>query len=281
MPPSAGMIAHLQQPVTYLVEVWKIEARDGLVAAYCNHTRDIVFDGVTYKASPAEPSRTVRKLGLDADNAELSGVFDSVLTEQDVWGRRWRDAKIRKEMVCYRDLTLGSVNVSRGFAGKFTVQNGTYVLEFLSLSSRLDQPVGAQTSPVDRTRRADETGVDMTPHTHATTVSSASSRRVFRVPYVQPSADYFRYGTALFTSGANSGQEVEVKSSATVESGTKTEIELHKGVRSDIAVAVGVTLVRGYDGTREAAKDLGPEAVLNFDGEPEIPLSTDVLRYQP
>lgn len=275
------MIAHLQQGTTYLCELWKIEARDGTVAAYCNHTRDLTFNGVTYKASPAEPTRAVRKIGLDADSSEIAGVFDSVLTEEDVWAGRWRDAEIRREKVCYKDLTLGSVDISRGFAGKFSIQNGTYVLECLSLSSRLDQPFGAQTSPVDRTRRADETGVDMTPHTHATAVSSATSRRVFRVSYVQPSPNYFRYGTALFSSGANSGQEMEIKSSTTVESGTKTEIELHKAVRSDIAVGVGVTLVRGYDGTREAAKDLGTEAVLNFNGEPDIPLSTDILRYQP
>jgi len=275
------MIAHLQGGVTYLCELWKIEARDGAVAAYCNHTRDITFGGVTYKAAPVEPSRTVRKMGLDSDNAEITGVFDDILTEQDVWGGRWRDAHIRKETVCYKDLTLGSVNVCRGFAGKFTVNNRTYTLEFLSLSSRLDQPVGAQTSPVDRTRRADETGVSTGALTHATTVSTASSRRVFKVPYVQPSENYFRYGTALFTSGANEDQEVEIKSSTTTDSGTRTQVELHKAVRSDILAGVGVTLVAGYDGTREAAKALGPEAVLNFDGEPDMPLATDILRYEP
>jgi uncharacterized phage protein (TIGR02218 family) len=275
------MIAHLQQGVTYLCALWKIEARDGTVAAYCNHTRDITYESVVYKAAPFEPSRPIRKIGLDVDSAEISGVFDDILTEQDVWAGRWRDARIRRETVCYKDLTLGSVDVCRGFAGKFSIQNGSYTLEFLSLSSRLNQPIGAQTSPVDRTRRADETGVDMEPLTHATTVSSASSRKVFRVPYVQPSSDYFRYGLALFTSGANDEQEMEIKSSTLVESDTKTEIVLHKAVRSDIVAGVGVTLYAGYSGTRDAAKALGPEAVLNFDGEPDIPLATDILRYQP
>jgi uncharacterized phage protein (TIGR02218 family) len=274
------MIAHLQQGTTYLCELWRITARDGAVAAYCNHTRDIVYDGVTYKAAPVEPSRPLRKIGLDADAAELSGVFDDTFTERDVWAGRWRDARIRKDVVCYADLTLGSARTDKGFTGKIRVSNGTYVLEFLSLSSRLDQPVGAQTSPIARTRRADETGVDMAPLTHATTVSSAASRRVFRVPYVQPLADYFRYGIAHFTSGANAGQEMEIKSSALVESDTKTEITLHTAVRSDVVAADGVTLYAGYSGTREAAKALGPEVVLNFDGEPDIPLASDILRYQ-
>lgn len=279
--PTAEMLAHLQQGVTFLVEIWKIEARDGTVAAYANHTRDLVFNSVTYKATPAEPTRTTRKMGLDSDGAELSGVFDSIITEPDVWAGRWRDAKIRKETVCYADLTIGSVNVSRGFAGKWQINNGTWVVEFRSLSSRLEQPIGAVTSPIDRTRRADETGVDMGPLTHATTVSSASSRRVFKVPYVQPSDNYFRYGIAHFTSGANSGQEMEIKSSTTTDGGTKTQIELQKAVRSDIVTSVGVTLYAGYDGTLESAKAFGEEAVLNFDGEPHIPLPDDILRYQP
>jgi uncharacterized phage protein (TIGR02218 family) len=281
MPPSAGMIAHLQLNVTYLCELWKIEARDGTVAAYCNHTRNITYNSVTYKATPSEPTRSTRKLGLGGDGAELSGVFDSTITEADVYSGRWRDARIQKETVCYKDLTLGSVDVCRGFAGKFQINNGTFVVEFRPLSSRLEQIIGALTSPIDRTRRADETGVSMVAHTHATTVSSVTSRKVFKVPYVQPSPNYFRYGIALFTSGANINQEMEIKSSTTTDAGTRTEIELHKSVRSDIVAAVGVTLKRGYDGTRTAAKALGAAAVLNFDGEPDMPLPDDILRYQP
>lgn len=275
------MLAHLAGSPTFLCELWAITARDGTVAAYANHTRDILYNSVTYKATPGEPSRPTRKLGLDADSWDVSGVFDSILTEQDVYSGRWKDARVRRELVNYTDLTMGPALVLKGFAGKFDINNGTYTLECLSLSSRLSQRIGSLTSPIDRTRRASETGVDMAPYTHATTVSSATNRRVFRVNFAQPSPNYFRYGLAAFTSGANAGQQMEVKASTLVESDTKTEIELHKAVRSDIAATVGVTLTVGYDGTLAAAKALGEEAVLNFDGEPHVPLHDDVLRYQP
>ena len=278
---TAGMLAHLQSNVTFLCEVWRITARDGTVAAYAAHTRNLLYDGVTYKAAPVEPTRTSKKIGLESDTAELFGVFDDIITEADVYGGRWHDARIRKEIVCYLDLALGSVAVCSGFAGSFSINNGTFTVEFRALSDRLSQSIGSLASPTDRTRRADETGVSMAPYTHATSVTAASSRRVFKVSYVQPGADYFKYGLALFTSGPNSGQEMEVKASTTTDSGTRTQVELQLPMRSDIGVGNAVTLKRGYSGTREDAKALGSVAVLNFDGEPDMPLSTDILRYEP
>jgi uncharacterized phage protein (TIGR02218 family) len=281
VPPSAGMLAHLAQTPTYMCKIWKIVSRDGRIAAYANHTRDLVFGSVTYKAGPAESSLVTRKIGLDPDGAELVGPYDDMVTEGDIYGDVWADARVTKDWVCYRDLTLGSALTQRGFVGRVRPGNGFYTMEFRSLSSRLDQPIGALTSPIDRRRLASETGVTMAPHTHATTVHSAASRKVFKVPYLQPSADYFRYGVATFTSGANAGQEAEIKSSTTVDSGTRTQVELQKAVRSDIAAVDAVTLVRGYDGTRAAAKALGEAAMISFDGEPDMPLSDDILRYQP
>lgn len=277
---TAGMIAHLAQNVTFLCEVWRLTATDGTVAAYAAHTRNLVYDGVTYRAAPVTPSRSPKKIGLDADNADLAGVFDDILTEEDVYGGKWRGARIQKEIVCYADLSLGSVAVSKGYAGKWTINNGAFTVEFRSYSDRLGQPIGSHTQAADRTRRADLTGVSMAAHTHATSVTDVTSRGVFKVSYVQPSPDYFKYGLAQFTSGDNDDLEMEVKSSTTTDGGTKTQIELQLPMRSDIAVADGVTLIRGYDGSRAAAKALGAEAVLNFDGEPDMPLSDDVLRYQ-
>lgn len=275
------MIAHLQQNVTYLCELWRVTSRDGQVAAYANHTRDLIYDGVTYKASPAEPTRTTRKINLEPDSAELQGVFDGVVTETDLYAGRWRDARIRKDWVCYRDLSLGSALTQKGFVGKVTVGNGVYVLEFLSLSSRLDQPIGDLTSPTDRTRKAADTGVDMGPYTHETTVDSASSRRLFKVAYVQPSENYFQYGLAQFDDGANAGRTFEIKYSTTTDGGTRTQIELHKNTPGVIAPSDAITLYRGYSGTRSAARDLGEEAILNFRGEPDMPLPDDSLKYQP
>jgi uncharacterized phage protein (TIGR02218 family) len=215
MSPSASMLAHLAASPTYLFEVWKIVAKEGAVAAYANCSRDIVFGGVTYKASPAEPTRATRKIGLDADGAELACVFDAQITRADLFGRRWSDARITKDWVYFFDPDgYGSALTQRGFVGKMTPGNGIFTVEFRSLSSRLDQPIGKVTSPIDRRRRADETGVDMTPYTHATTIASIiTQRRIFKVPYVQPAADYFKYGIATFTSGADAGQQAEIKTS--------------------------------------------------------------------
>jgi uncharacterized phage protein (TIGR02218 family) len=278
------MLAHLQGSPRFLFDVWKITAQDAQVAAYANCTRDIVYGGVTYKAAAFEPTRATRKKGLSPDSAELAGVYDSIINRADIHGRRWADAAIQIDRVnFFNPDAWGSALTQRGFAGKWSPGLYNFTVEFLGLSSWLHQPIGKLTSPIDRTRRADQTGVSMTGFIHATTVTAViTQRRIFKVSYVQPSVDYFKYGIVTWTSGGNNGlAQGEGKTSTTTDSGTRTQIELQRPTLRDITVGDGVTLAIGYDGTLNAAKALGANAVLNFDGDPYCPLPDDILRYQP
>lgn len=272
---------HLAQNVTFLVEIWKMTARDGTVVAYACHTRSLVFGGVTYAAGPFSLATTTRKMGLEPDSVTLTGALGEGVTEADIAGGKWKGARVVKETVNYLDLTMGSVAKFVGVAGKFTVRNGIFTVEAKSLSSLLQQEIGEMTSPVDRSRTLAETGVTVATFTHGTSVASFTDRRVFKVSYVQPSANYFRYGKATFTSGANSGLEMEIEDSETTDSGTRTQITLQLPMRSAIAVGDAVSLIRGYAGTRDDAKALGSPAMLNFQGEPDLPMPDDTLRYQP
>jgi uncharacterized phage protein (TIGR02218 family) len=281
--PSASMLTHLAGSPLYIYDVWKLTARDGTIAAYANCSRSITFGGLLYKASPAESTRGSRVLGLEADGAELQGAFDEQIAKSDLFTHKWDDARITKDWVYFFNPDgYGSALTQKGFVGKITPGNGIFVIEFRSLSSRLDQTIGKLTSPIDRRRRADETGVNMAPYTHNTSVDSIQTqRRIFKVPYVQPTDNYFRYGIATFTSGNNNGKQLEIKSSTTTDGGTRTQIELQHSTPANLTVADTMTLVIGYDGTLAAAKALGSEAVISLDGEPTMPLADDILRYEP
>lgn len=280
------MITHLASNITFLVPIWKITATDGTVAAYCAHTRNLTFSAVNYTAAPVEPSRFTQTLGIQsANHVDLFGVLDATITEQDIQGGRWKNAKIVFEYIAYDPATgaasstvIGSVGKMKGQAGKFTINNGTFTVEMRSLSDLLSQEIGELTSPIDRNRKPEDLGVTMTSFTHATTVSSFTDRRTFKVGYVQPSADYFKYGRAEFTGGANSGLKMEIKASTTTDAGTKTEIELQLPMRSAIANADAVTLIAGYDGSREQARDRFA-AMEAFNGEPDLPGLRSVLKY--
>jgi hypothetical protein len=51
---SSDMITHLGQNVTFLTEIWKIVARDGTIAAFASHTRNITFNSQLYSAAPVD-----------------------------------------------------------------------------------------------------------------------------------------------------------------------------------------------------------------------------------
>lgn len=269
---SAGMIAHLQSNCTFLCEVWVIAASSGAQAAYASHTRDLFFDSRTYKATPIEPARMNRKLGLEPDTTELTGALDDQITEVDIAAGKWRMARIQRDIVCYTDLSLGPVQKTLGYAGQFTVRNGLFTVEFQSISQMLDQEIGDLTSPTDRARTLAETGVNVASFTHAGTVTAVTDRRRFTVSVVQAN-DYFRYGKITFTSGANNGRSMEIKLN------TAGALELQLPMPSAVANGDGVSLIRGYDGTRAAAKALGSAAVLNYSGEPDLPGMRGVLQF--
>jgi uncharacterized phage protein (TIGR02218 family) len=272
--PSAALIDHLGSNVTFMVPIWKMTSTVGAtVAAYAAHTRDILFDSVTYLAAQVEPTRFSQTLGVQqANHVELFGIFDSIVTEENLQGGKWKNAKIVFEYVNYLDLTMGSVGRMKGQAGKVSINNGTFTVELRSLSDLLHQEIGSLTSPLDRNRTPEDLGVSMAPFTHARAVTASPDRRNFTVDGAAQANDYFKYGRATFTSGANNGQAMEIKSN------TGNVIELQLPVRSTIAIADTVTLIAGYDSTREQARDKFA-AVQAFDGEPDLPGIKAIIQY--
>lgn len=254
-------------------------ASDSTRASFAAHTRSLIYNSLTYTAAPVEPSRFSQTLGLDANHVELFGVLDDTVTEQDVQGGRWRNAKIIFEYIAYDPATgaasatvTGSVGKMKGQAGKFSINNGTFRVEFRSLSDLLGQEVGELTSPIDRNRRPEDLGVSMAPFTHARNVTAVADRMNFTVDGSAQANDYFRYGRAEFTSGANSGLKMEIKSSV------GNVIELQLPMRSVIAIGNTVTLIAGYDGSREQARDKFA-AMEATNAEFDLPGLQAVLKY--
>lgn len=276
---SASMLSHLQSNITFLIPIWTMLATDNTRASYAAHTRNISFNSISYSAAPVEPSQFTQTLGLEANHVELFGVLDGTVTEPDIQGGKWKNAKITFEYIAYDPATgaasatvIGSVSKMKGQAGKFSLNNGTFRVEFRSLSDLLSQEIGELTSPVDRNRRPEDLGVSMVAFTHARSVTAVTNRMVFTVGGTAQANDYFKYGRAEFTSGANSGLKMEIKSSV------GNVITLQLPMRSDIAIGNSVTLIAGYDGSREAARDKFSAAEA-FNGEPDLPGLKAIIKY--
>lgn len=278
---SASMILHLAQNVTFLIPIWKMTAPDATVAAYAAHTRAITYNSVVYAAAPVEPTRFSQTLGvLQANNVELFGVFDTIVTESDLQGGKWKNAKIVFEYISYDPATgaasatvIGSVAKFKGQAGKFSINNGTYTVEVRSLSDLLQQEIGSLTSPLDRNRTPEELGVAMGPFTFARTVTGFTDKRNFTVGGAAQVNDYFAYGRVEWSTGANAGLKMEIKASV----GNVMELQLP--MRSTIAIGDTCNLIAGYNSTREQCRDKFA-AMENYRGEPDLPgISRGILTY--
>ena len=257
-------------------------AVDTTVAAYCAHTRGLTFSSVNYTAAPVEATQFTQTLGVNsANHVELFGVFDTVVTEQDIQGGKWKNAKIVFEYVAYDPATgaihptvVGSVGKMKGQTGRFTINNGTFRVEFRSLSDLLGQEIGALTSPISRQRNlVDLVGSgSIGTYTSARTVTAFVDRRNFTVNGTVQANDYFKYGKVTFTSGANNGRAMEIKASV------GNVIELVLPMLSDIAIGNNVSMIAGWDGSREQARDKFG-AAENIDAEPDLPGLKAVLQY--
>jgi uncharacterized phage protein (TIGR02218 family) len=114
----------------------------------------------------------------------------------------------------------------------------------------------------------------MTPFTFARSVSAVASRRVFTVNGVAQADDYFRGGRVTFTSGDNNGHSREIKGNV------GNLIELQLPMTWDVAIGNNLSLIAGYDGTRDMARDRFG-AAANGQFEPDLPGLNQLLTYPP
>lgn len=279
--PSAAMLDHLGGNVCFLIPIWKMTSTVGAtVAAYAAHTRNVDFGGTTYSAAQVESTRFSETLGVQqANHIELFGIFDSIVTEENLQGGKWRNAKVVFEYIAVDPATgvasltvTGSIKKIKGQVGKVTINNGTFTAELRSLSDLLHQEIGDLTSPLDRNRSPEELGVSMAPFTHARTVTAVVDKRNFTVGGAAQVTDYFKYGRAEWSTGANAGRKMEIKANV------GNVIELQLPMMSTIVIGDTLNLIAGYDSTREQCRDKFA-AMEMFDGEPDLPGLRAIIEY--
>ena len=153
----AALIAHLQQPVTTTCHLLKLTLYDGRVFGMTSLDRDVIYQGVTYKASNGiDPSVIATDSGLSVDNGEGYSLFAAGpgdgITVQMVNAGELDDAQWIMMLVNWADLSMGHGILDSGDIGNVTVeQRQAYTVELVSYVMRLRQPIGTLDS---RTCRA-------------------------------------------------------------------------------------------------------------------------------
>ena len=269
---STSLQTHLLGEVTTLATCWKLTMRDAEVMGFTDHDQDIMFNGLTYKASTGfTPTAIDNSSSLSVDNVDVQGTLSSAnITEADILAGKYDFAEIEIFQVNYKDLTQGSLKIRRGWLGEVSWQKQQFVAEVRGLTQRLSQVIGELYSPACRATLGDNRcKVTLASHTVTGSVTTVISNQEFKDTARIEDSGLFNFGIISFTGGANAGLSMEIKEYIRVTGGAG---HLSFVLPLPHALAIGDTysLIKGCDKTLTICANRFNN-IANFRGEPSVP----------
>ncbi|MBA4171598.1 MAG: beta-tubulin [Hyphomicrobium sp.] len=271
LPPALS--EHLATGATTLCWCWRLRRRDGATLGFTDHDRDIVFDATNFEAAAGFEAGEIRdSVGLSVDNLDVTSALSSErLAEDDLAAGLYDDARVEIFRVNWQDPS-GRVLMRVGSLGEVRRAGTVFAAEVRGLSHYLQQTQGRvfqYTCDADLGDR--RCGVDTTSATYRGmgAVAVASSTRRFTASGLgEYPHDWFSRGLLTFTSGAATGQAVEVKAH-TVSAGVVT-MELWQPARRPLVAGQTFHVTAGCDKNLETCREKFANAI-NFRGFPHMP----------
>lgn len=276
----SGLAAHLERGATTLCHCWKLIRRDGAVAGFTDHDRDLVIDGVICAARTGlEAAEATTELGFAVAGGDVSGALVSAgITEDDLAAGLYDDAAVETWLVNWTSpderLLLDVATI-----GEIRRSDVAFVAELRGLMSRLDEERGRLYRATCSAELGDDKcRVDLA--SPANRAEAAVLRTDGALGLVSGTlagfADgWFTGGTLVWLSGANAGLAAEIKSHRLI--GAEAEFDLWQRAARTIAVGDAFRVTAGCD--KRFATCGGKFAnVPNFRGFPHMPGNDFVIR---
>jgi uncharacterized phage protein (TIGR02218 family) len=278
--PSA-LQAKLSSGVTTLARCWIITRRDGVTMGFTDHDSDLSVAGTLCHAGTGlTASEATARLGLQVDGSEIAGALsDDSLAEADLAASRYDAADIEVYLLDWSEPSL-SVLLAKGVLGEVRREGAAFSVEFRSLAHRLDEESGRLYTATCSADLGDaRCTVDLTdPAFHGSgMVAALAGASAFHASGLDAFADgWFTAGKLTFTSGANVGFAVEVKTHRVALDGVL--LELWQQAPEPIAMGDTFTITAGCDKRFTTCRDRFANTV-NFRGFPAIPGNDFVISY--
>lgn len=279
---SAELKAHLASGSTTVARAFAVTRRDGLVMGFTDHDRDLVFDGVTFRADTGLTAKALQMgTGLAVDNSEAIGALRSdAINEVDILAGRYDGAEVKAWLVNWADVSERTLQF-RGSLGEITRAGGAFSAELRGLSEQLNQPQGriyhARCSAVlgDAHCRFDLNQPGYSDERAAEIVEGA---RVFRfVNFVGFDDRFFEKGRFRVLTGPAAGLVGMIKNDR-VTSATLRTVELWQALGISPVPGDTVRIEAGCD-KREDTCRLKFANLVNFRGFPDIPGEDWLMAY--
>lgn len=205
---SPALASHLASGVTTLCKCWRLTRRDGTVAGFTEHDRDLSFDGITFAAACGlSPSDVESQLGLGIGGAEVSGALTGLgITEADIAAGRYDNAEVTTYLVNWAD-TAQHALLDIFTIGEIRRADGHFIAELRSIAHRYDEPQGRlYRATCDADFADSRCKMDAAVHTLAGTVLAGATATSFSLSGFDALMDGWATGGRItFTSGTNAG----------------------------------------------------------------------------
>lgn len=272
-----GLRSHLGEGVTTLCLCWKVLRRDGAVSGYTDHDRDLAFAGVTFLArSGLEAAEASNELGFAVSGGDVAGVLTAAsITEDDLARGKYDDASVEAWHVNWGNVEE-RVLLDLSTIGEIKRSEHAFTAELRGMMHRYDEERG-------RIYRADCSAnlgdsrckINLNaPHLRAEGAVEVTDGRLGFLANVLATyaVDWFTGGALTFTTGANAGTTVEVKSHA------GAALQLWVPAVKEIKVGDQFVVTAGCDKSFATCRARFANSV-NFRGFPHMPGNDFIIRY--
>lgn len=275
---SASMQAKLDTAATTFCHCWRLARSDGAVLGFTDHDRDLVFNGVTFRANTGlSTSQVEANLGLAAGTAEAAGALsDDSLAESDLLNGVYDGASVETWLVDWtevEDRTLLDVAT----IGEVRRGEHAFATELRSSAHIFDQQQGRA---FQRGCSADlgdpRCSVDLSLFLMTGVVADFSGGVLTLDLAASFETGYFTGGVLTFTTGDDNGARFTIKSHA--QDALRASIVLWTQPGGAIAVGDAVSLTAGCDKSPTACQRKF-DNIVNFRGFPHMPGNDRVIAY--
>lgn len=276
-----GLRAHIASGVTTLCWCWRLTRHDGLVMGFTDHDRDLVFDGTIFEAAAGFTAGEMKDaIGLSVDNLEVSSALSSArLEEADLAAGLYDDARVEIFRVNWQE-TDQRILMRTGSLGEVRRADASFIAEVRGIAHYLQQPNGRLFQyTCDANLGDSRCSIDISSPAYRATaiITNVASSREFEVSGLATYLNnWFTRGLASFTTGAASGQSIEIKRHTAV--GGTVSIELWQPARAPLVAGQSLTLTAGCDKHLATCRDKFSNAI-NYRGFPHMPGNDFVTSY--
>lgn len=270
----------LDARATTVCHCWRLQRIDGAVMGFTDHDRDLVFNGVTFRANTGLTASQVEGgVGLAPATGEAGGALsaDSLL-ETDLVNGLYDGATVETWFVDWSNVS-DRVLLDVGAIGEVRRAEHAFNAEIRSSAHRFDQQQGRA---YQRNCAADlgdaRCGVNLaSPAFYTVGVVVAAESDTITADLAQPfDSGFFTSGVLTFTSGANADARLSVKSHR--QQGARTTIVLWASPAGVVAVGDTLRVTAGCDKSPGACQSKFAN-IVNFRGFPHMPGNDRVIAY--